>query len=77
MGLMRRTAAQWNEIINSCFRILLWGPHNDLKVPEKPQTMCTGFTYFGSKAFNMLPKNIKEAQTTNVFNFFGNSIIQE
>ena len=36
---------------------------NDLKAPEKPQTKCTGFTYLGSKAFNMLPKNIKEAQT--------------
>jgi hypothetical protein len=36
---------------------------NYLKVPEKRK----GFIYFGSKTFIMLPKNIKEAQTTNVF----------
>ena len=53
--------------MNSCFKILWWGQHNDLKVPEKPQTRCTGLNYFGSKSFNKLPKNIKGAQTTNFF----------
>ena len=40
---------------------------NDLKVPKKPKKRCTGFPYIGPKLYNMIPKNIKEAQTTNVF----------
>ena len=37
------------------------------KIPEKPKTKCTGFTYFGAKLFNKLPCDIKE--TTNSNNF--------
>ena len=40
---------------------------NDLKVPEKPKKNCTGFSYIGPKLYNMIPKNIKEAQSTNLF----------
>ena len=41
--------------------------NNDLYVPEKPLKRCTGFSYIGPKLYNMIPKNIKEALTTNVF----------
>ena len=33
---------------------------NDLKIPEKPMTKCTGFSYNGAKLFNKLPCNIRE-----------------
>ena len=36
---------------------------NYLYVPENPQKRCTGFSYIGPKLYNMIPKNIKEAQT--------------
>ena len=37
---------------------------NYLYLPEKPPKRCTGFSYIGPKLYNMIPKNIKEAQTT-------------
>ena len=39
--------------------------NNDLcqKTPEK----CTGFSYIGPKLFNMVPKNVKDAKTTDDF----------
>ena len=40
---------------------------NDIKVPEKPKTRCSGFTYHASKLYNMLPTNIKEVENGNVF----------
>ena len=40
---------------------------NDIKVPEKPKTKCSGFTYHASKLYNMLPTNIREAENMNVF----------
>ena len=40
---------------------------NDIKVPEKPKTRCSGFTYHASKLYNMLPNNIKEVENVNVF----------
>ena len=40
---------------------------NYLYLPEKTPKRCTGFSYIGPKLYNMIPKNIKEAQTTNVF----------
>ena len=38
-----------------------------LKVPEKPMTKCTGFSYCGSKLYNMLPSDIKESVNMNTF----------
>ena len=38
-----------------------------LKVPEKPMPKCLGFTYNGSKLFNLLPKNLRENQNPNTF----------
>ena len=43
--------------------------NSDLKVPEKPKAKCMNFTYYGSKLFNSLPSNIKEAENSNVFKF--------
>ena len=40
---------------------------NDLRVPEKPQTRCSGFTYHAPKLYNTLPNTIKEAQNVNAF----------
>ena len=40
---------------------------NDLKVPEKPTSKCTGFTYCGAKLFNMLPCNVRETVNSNNF----------
>ena len=41
--------------------------NHDLKVPEKPNSKCVGFSYFGAKIFNKLPRAIKE--TKNSANF--------
>ena len=38
---------------------------NDLYIPENPKKRCTGFSYIGPKLYIRIPKNIKEAQTTN------------
>ena len=40
---------------------------NDLKIPEKPMTKCTGFTYNGAKLFNKLPFNIREILNPSTF----------
>ena len=40
---------------------------NDLKVPERPVSKCVGFTYNGSKLFNMLPRNIRETANPDTF----------
>ena len=40
---------------------------NDLKVPEKPMPKCLGFTYNGSKLFNLLPKSLRENQNPKTF----------
>ena len=40
---------------------------NNLFVPENPRKKCTGFSYFGPKLYNMVPKNIKDAKTTDDF----------
>ena len=39
--------------------------NNDLFVPENPRNKCTGFFYFGPKLYNMVPKNVKNAKTTD------------
>ena len=34
---------------------------------ETPRKRCTGFSYFGPKLYNVIPKDIKEAKTTDDF----------
>lgn len=41
--------------------------NNDLYVPEKPRKKCRGFSYIGPKLYNMVPKNVKDAKTTDDF----------
>ena len=41
--------------------------NDDLKVPDKPKLKSRGFTYHAAKLYNMLPKNIKEAQNLSTF----------
>ena len=41
--------------------------NSDLKVPEKPNVKSAGFTYWGAKLYNLLPKNIRETQNASVF----------
>ena len=41
--------------------------NNDLFVPEKPWLKYIGFSYIGPKLFNMLLKNVKDANTTDDF----------
>ena len=41
--------------------------NNDMYVPENPRKRCTGFSYIGPKLYNMIPKKIKEAKTTDDF----------
>ena len=41
--------------------------NNDLFVPEKPRLKCIGFSYIGPKLFNMVPKIVKDAETTDDF----------
>ena len=40
---------------------------NDLKVPEKPVSKCIGFTYNGSKLFNLIPSYIRDTTNHNLF----------
>ena len=41
--------------------------NGDLKIPIKPKSSCTGFTYFGPKIWKELPKQIKEAKSYSSF----------
>ena len=41
--------------------------NNEMYVPETPRKRCIGFSYIGPKLYNMIPKNIKEAKTTDDF----------
>ena len=41
--------------------------NNDLFVPENPRKKCTGFSYIGPKLYNMVPKKVKDAKTTDDF----------
>ena len=41
--------------------------NNDLFVPENPRLKCIGFSYIGPKLFNMVPKNVKDAKTSDDF----------
>ena len=43
---------------------------NDLIIPEKPTTKCSGFSYNGAKLFNMLPENIRKTSSPNTFKEF-------
>ena len=41
--------------------------NNEFYVPENPRKKCTGSSYIGPKLYNMIPKDIKEAKTTDDF----------
>ena len=41
--------------------------NNDLRVPEKPNKKCLGFTYSAAKMFNMLPIHLREIGNPNTF----------
>ena len=40
---------------------------NNLFVPENPRKKCTGFSYFGPKLYNMVPKYIIHSSLLSVF----------
>ena len=37
--------------------------NNELYVPKEPRIQCTGFSYLGSKLYNMITADIKNAKT--------------
>ena len=41
--------------------------NNKMFVPENPRIKCTGFSYFGPKLYNVIPKKIKDAKSTDDF----------
>ena len=41
--------------------------NKNLKVPEKPKLKCMGFTYNGTKLFNMLLPQMRETKDSNTF----------
>ena len=41
--------------------------NKDLKVPDKPSPKCLGFSYFGTKLFNMLPRYVREDENPSNF----------
>ena len=40
---------------------------DDLIIPEKPVTKCSGFSYNGAKLFNKLPENIRKTSSPSNF----------
>ena len=40
---------------------------NNIKVPEKPRAKCLGFSYFGPKLYNILPKHIRDTENPAMF----------
>ena len=38
-----------------------------LKVPDKPTSKCTGFSYSGAKLYNLLPRNIRDTSNSTTF----------
>ena len=40
---------------------------NEMFVPEKPRIKCTGFSYLGPKLYNVIPKETKDAESTDDF----------
>ena len=57
---------KWSKMSDTNFK-LRSETNNDIKVPIKPKTKCTGFTYQAAKLFNMLPVNIRENSNPNTF----------
>ena len=39
----------------------------DLKVPEKPRIKSFSFTYYGSRLYNKLPKDLRETPNPHTF----------
>ena len=73
-NIMRNSASEQIQMKWSDFRenkySLRSATRNDLKVPEKPMPKFIGFTYNGLKLFNLLPRNLRETQSTNSFKTF-------
>ena len=55
------------NLLNVLNGITICRANNDLYVPEKPRKKCTGFSYIGPKLYNMVPKSVKDAKTTDDF----------
>ena len=62
----KQIETKWTDIKEKkyCLRSVT---NKDLRVPEKPNSKCIGFSYFGAKIFNKLPKTIRENE--NAANF--------
>ena len=39
----------------------------DTKVPKMPKDKSKGFSYFGAKLLNILPYDVKETESSNIF----------
>ena len=57
---------KWSNI-SECNCLLRSVAKGDQKIPKKPKEKCLGFTYYGSKLFNMLPCNIRDTKNPNTF----------
>ena len=57
--------SKWERKSNE--RILRSETKNDQIIPVKPSTKCTGFSYNGSKLYNMLPCSIKNSKSPGTF----------
>ena len=55
------------ESIKEITHILRSETRNDIKIPKRPTTKCSGFSYFGAKLFNMLPCDTKESKNSCIF----------
>ena len=57
---------KWEEKLVNNYALRSASTKN-LKIPEKPNRGCSGFTYHGAKLFNKLPCNIKETLNQTSF----------
>ena len=81
MSIYHTLLEAYNVIRNSSSEQikLKWAKKNEIKyflrsesrfdqmIPEKPMTKCVGFSYNGSKLFNMLPSKIKDTTDPKIF----------
>ena len=70
-NIQRKSASEqiqlkWSKIQKNDYTLRSLN-NKDLKVPERPKARCMNFTYYGSKLFNSLHSNMKEAKNSNVF----------
>ena len=57
---------KWTDLSNKKYSLRSIA-NNDLKVPEKPNQKCLGFTYSAAKMFNMLPIHLRETRNPKTF----------